>query len=72
MTHGFTTNGTSSPGPCHTNCTNSNENYSFHPGGANAVFADGSVRFLRDSMPIRIMGRLITRAGGETLSGSDF
>ena len=27
------------PGPCHTNCTNNNEVYSFHPGGANHVFA---------------------------------
>src|SRR5262245_36564980 len=28
IVHGFTTDGTSDPGPCHTNCTNSNEVYS--------------------------------------------
>ena len=36
-----------SPGPCPINCTNNNEVYSFHPGGANAVFGDGSVRFVK-------------------------
>jgi prepilin-type processing-associated H-X9-DG protein len=72
ITHGFTSDGATDPGPCHTNCTNNNENYSFHIGGANGVFADGSVRFYSSSMSIRIMGRLITRAGRETVSGSDF
>ncbi len=72
ITHGFSTDGQTSPGPCHTNCTNDNENYSFHPGGAHAVFGDGSVRYYRETMPIRIMGRLLTRAGGEVLDGSDF
>ncbi len=32
---------TTKPGPCAINCTNDREVYSFHPGGANAVFADG-------------------------------
>jgi len=35
--------------------------------GANAVFADGSVHFLKAGMDVRIMARLITRAGGEVL-----
>ena len=47
------------------NCTNDREVYSFHPGGANFVFADGSVHFLKAGMDIRILARLITRAGGE-------
>jgi prepilin-type processing-associated H-X9-DG protein len=41
------------------------EVYSFHHGGANAVFADGSVQFLQATLDIRIFARLATRAGGE-------
>jgi hypothetical protein len=33
--------------------------------------ADGSVYFLRDSLDLRELGRLATRAGGEVVSGSD-
>lgn len=40
--------------------------YSFHDGGCNFAFADGSVRFLRDSIPTRTLGILSTKAGGET------
>ena len=53
------------------NCTNDREVYSFHPGGANVVLADGSVRFLA-AIDIRVFARLVTRAGGEVVSGSDF
>jgi prepilin-type N-terminal cleavage/methylation domain-containing protein/prepilin-type processing-associated H-X9-DG protein len=43
--------------------------YSFHPAGANVLFADGSVRFL-DSDPVggvspSLLAALFTRAGGE-------
>ncbi len=62
---GSSADGTSRPGPCALNCTNDHEVYSFHPGGANAVFADGSVRFLPAGMDIRTLAALITRAGGE-------
>ncbi len=41
---------------------------SLHPGGANVVLADGSVRFLRESTPLRTLGSLSTRAGGEVFS----
>ena len=66
ITHGFDATGTTSPGPCHTNCTNGNEVYSFHSGGANHVFGDGSVRYVDANMDIRLFVRLITMAGGES------
>jgi hypothetical protein len=65
ITHGYTANGGSTPGSCHTNCTNNNEVYSFHTGGANHVFADGSVHFIRSSMDIRVFVRLLTRSGND-------
>ncbi len=71
IVHGFNAAGTSSPGPCHTNCTNGNEVYSFHHGAANHVFADGSVRSISAAMDIRLFVRLVTRAG-EEVSPSDF
>ncbi len=69
---GSTFDGTSRPGQCALNCTNDGEVYAFHAGGANAVFADGHVCFLRVGMDIRIMARLMTRAGGEVVSDSDY
>ncbi len=68
---GATQDGTAFYGKCAINCTNDREVYSFHPGGANVVFADGLVRFLHASIDIRVFARLVTRAGGE-LSGNDF
>jgi prepilin-type N-terminal cleavage/methylation domain-containing protein/prepilin-type processing-associated H-X9-DG protein len=69
---GSTDNGVSKPGRCAINCTNDKEVYSLHPGGANAVFADGSVHFLKASIDIRVLARLITRAGGEVVSANDY
>jgi prepilin-type processing-associated H-X9-DG protein len=46
--------------------------YSFHPGGANAVFADGSVHFLKADINIRVLTALVTRAGGEVVSATDY
>jgi prepilin-type N-terminal cleavage/methylation domain-containing protein/prepilin-type processing-associated H-X9-DG protein len=60
------------PGSCAINCTNEREVYSFHPGGANAVFADGSVHFLRADMSIKVLAALVTRAGGEVQLDGDF
>jgi prepilin-type N-terminal cleavage/methylation domain-containing protein/prepilin-type processing-associated H-X9-DG protein len=41
-----------------------------HPGGVNALFADGSVRFLRDSMDVKTLAAVCTRNGGEIVDGS--
>lgn len=38
-----------------------------HPGGINAVFCDGSVRFVRDSINPTTWSYLGTRASGEVL-----
>jgi prepilin-type N-terminal cleavage/methylation domain-containing protein/prepilin-type processing-associated H-X9-DG protein len=69
---GSSFDGSVRPGPCALNCTNDHEVYSFHPGGANAVMADGSVRFLKTGLDIRILARLVTRAGGEVVSADDY
>ena len=53
------------------NCTNDEEVYSFHSGGANVVRCDGSVSFIRDSITVPMLAALVTRANGEVLP-SDF
>jgi len=39
-----------------------------HTGGANVAFADGSVKFLRDSTALTVLQALCTRAGGEVVN----
>jgi prepilin-type N-terminal cleavage/methylation domain-containing protein len=53
-----------SPGNCVINCHNDNETFSFHSGGANHVFTDGSVRFAKDSISPTTYAALITARGG--------
>ena len=43
---------------------NNDETYAFHTGGANHVFTDGSVRFLKDSISGQTYSALVTAAGG--------
>jgi prepilin-type N-terminal cleavage/methylation domain-containing protein/prepilin-type processing-associated H-X9-DG protein len=64
--------GTSRPGPCALDCTNDHEVYSFHTGGANAVFADGHVQFLTAGMSIRTLAALVTRAGAEVVCPDNY
>ena len=59
-------------GTCMINCTSNNEIYSFHPGGSNGLFADGSVHFLKDTLSVPIVAALVTRAGGEILGGDQY
>jgi prepilin-type N-terminal cleavage/methylation domain-containing protein/prepilin-type processing-associated H-X9-DG protein len=49
------------------NNRNDGEIYSFHSGGANFLFADGSVRFLAESTPNHVIGALLTPASGEVV-----
>jgi prepilin-type processing-associated H-X9-DG protein len=39
-----------------------------HPGGANHLFGDGSVRFLADTLNANVYQALASRAGGEVTS----
>ena len=69
---GSTDDGATQPGPCAINCTNEKAVYSFHSGGANAVFADGSVHFLKANISMRVFAGLVTRAGCEVVSDNEF
>ncbi len=59
-------------GTCMINCTSNNEIYSFHTGGANALFVDGSVHFLKDTATVPFVAALVTRAGAEMISGDQY
>lgn len=52
-------------GACTINCNNSQGVYAFHPGGANAVFVDGSVRFISQSVAPDPCLAAVTINGGE-------
>ena len=56
------------PGTCAINCSNDNEVYSFHTGGATILMADGSVRFVAKSIPIDQLVALASRNGQEVIS----
>jgi prepilin-type N-terminal cleavage/methylation domain-containing protein/prepilin-type processing-associated H-X9-DG protein len=49
-------------------CGPNNEWFSFHPGGAHALFADGSVHFINEGVSLRIVYALGTRANNETVN----
>ena len=59
-------------GTCMVNCTSDNEIFGFHPGGANALFADGSVHFLKDTASVQVIAALVTRSGGEITSADQY
>jgi prepilin-type processing-associated H-X9-DG protein len=46
--------------------------WSRHPGGANFLFADGSVRFIKEQIGFTIFQALATRQGGEVVSADSF
>jgi prepilin-type N-terminal cleavage/methylation domain-containing protein/prepilin-type processing-associated H-X9-DG protein len=60
-------NGSSSfaGGICTMNCNNFSEPYSFHSGGINALFCDGSVKFMAQGLAPRTFAALVTRDFGE-------
>ncbi len=50
----------------------SSEVYAFHPGGANFLFGDGSVKFLKETLSMRVFTSLVTRGAGEILGADQY
>jgi prepilin-type N-terminal cleavage/methylation domain-containing protein/prepilin-type processing-associated H-X9-DG protein len=60
-------------GPCAMNCNNlQGDIYSWHSGGANVGFADGSVRFMKETVNITVLAALVTKAGGEVIDPNSY
>jgi prepilin-type N-terminal cleavage/methylation domain-containing protein len=55
-------------GGCVINCSNDNEIYSFHTGGALVLMGDGSVQFLTTATSPAVVAALVSRAGGEVFN----
>ncbi|MBX6315587.1 MAG: DUF1559 domain-containing protein [Isosphaeraceae bacterium] len=78
MYHGACSNELLTPNSQHKDCmwypanTGLHTARSRHPGGANVLFADGSVRFIKNSIALNIWWGLGTRAGGEVLSSDSY
>jgi prepilin-type N-terminal cleavage/methylation domain-containing protein/prepilin-type processing-associated H-X9-DG protein len=86
--NGTTPDGVSSPGSCPMNCANGTDApaypdpyfgvhgtgdiYSFHTGGANFLFSDGSVHFVNQAIDIRILADLVTSAAGEVVDANAY
>ena len=54
-------------GPRIINCTNNNEIYSFHPGGANFLYGDGSVHFQPETIDAEVFVSLFTRSARDVV-----
>ena len=52
------------------NCGPNDEIFSFHPGGATAVYADGSAHFINESITPQVMRTLVTRGEGDLVDAS--
>jgi prepilin-type N-terminal cleavage/methylation domain-containing protein/prepilin-type processing-associated H-X9-DG protein len=48
------------------------ELFSFHPGGVNCLFGDGSVHFLKDTVNVVTLRGLVTPNGSEVLSADSY
>jgi prepilin-type N-terminal cleavage/methylation domain-containing protein/prepilin-type processing-associated H-X9-DG protein len=45
---------------------------SFHPGGVNTLFTDGSVKYMKDTISLQVWWGLGTRNGGEVVSADSY
>ena len=43
-----------------------------HPGGANFLFGDGTVRFVKETINLTVYANLSTRSNGEVISADAF
>jgi prepilin-type N-terminal cleavage/methylation domain-containing protein/prepilin-type processing-associated H-X9-DG protein len=61
---------------CNGGCDGASMDYSnaqsYHAGGVNVLLADGSVKFLKNTVALYVYWGLGTRAGNETISGDSF
>jgi len=57
---------------CVINCRNETDLYSFHTGGVNVLFCDGSVKFMKDNVTPGTLVTLITLAGGEVVDSNSY
>ncbi|MBN2578606.1 MAG: DUF1559 domain-containing protein [Pirellulales bacterium] len=58
--------------PCAVNCNNSGGIYAFHPGGANALFCDGSVHFFSKDLSSGVLLKLSTADAKDNVSGDQY
>jgi prepilin-type processing-associated H-X9-DG protein len=56
------------PYSCALGCSNDSEIFSFHSGGSNVLFGDGSVTFLTNGLSLAQVGALLSRNGGEIIN----
>ena len=54
------------------NCGPNEEIFSFHTGGAQVVFCDGHVAFIKQAIDPRNLRKLVTRNGAEVIPADDF
>lgn len=64
--------GTTAPAAAGTNGGRNDEIASDHAGGANALFADGSVKFLKETINLQTLRSLISIQGGEVISADTY
>jgi prepilin-type processing-associated H-X9-DG protein len=69
--NGYQSNGVKG-GPNVINADNDSEVYSFHIGGAQFCFADGSAHFIPETIDPLVYKALVTRAGGECVPADAF
>jgi prepilin-type N-terminal cleavage/methylation domain-containing protein/prepilin-type processing-associated H-X9-DG protein len=63
------------PGPLGTGGNNAGANdeiFSYHPGGANCLFGDGSVKFMKDTTNVVVLRNAVTLNGGEVISADQY
>ena len=46
--------------------------FGFHGSGINILFADGSVRFVDEGVDVKVFYNLVTRAGAEAVSNTNY
>jgi prepilin-type processing-associated H-X9-DG protein len=75
VNNNFTSAGTDGPSGCWkliNNCGPNDEIFSFHTAGANVVFGDGHVQFIKESISSVVAASLVSRSGGEVVNADSY